>query len=86
MCPSSSGILAELLGKFLANLTHSELPPLSTELATDLTSLSGLSGSLGVVVIPPVHCAQFELFFLLPAATVVAVQGAAVLLIAWASR
>ena len=55
-------MLAELMGKFLGNLTYSELLSLSPELATDISSLSVLKGCLGVAVGPPVGCACFDFF------------------------
>ena len=55
-------MLTELVVDFLGESTYSESPSLSTELDLDMTSHSGLVGSLGVVVGPSVGCAWFEFF------------------------
>ena len=55
-------MLAELVGKFSGDSTYSELLSLSPELASDVTSLSGLVGSLGVAVGQSVGNARFEFF------------------------
>ena len=41
------GVLAELVGEFSVNSIYSEFPSLPPKLAADVTSLSGLAGSLG---------------------------------------
>ena len=51
-----------------------------------VTSLSGLSGSMGVVDGPSVGHAWFELFLLIPTADGVAMLGAAVQVSAWSAR
>ena len=60
MCPSSSGVLEELVGNFLGDSIYSKSLSLSTELAAEMTSLSGLVGSLAVEFGPSVGCAQFD--------------------------
>ena len=62
MCPSSSGVLEELVGNFLGDSRYSKSLSLSTELAAEMTSISGLAGSLGVAVGPSVDHARSELF------------------------
>ena len=64
MWPSTYGVLAKLMGNFSGDSTYSELPSISPELATNMTSLSGLAGHLGVVVGPSVGSARF--YFILP--------------------
>ena len=64
MWPLMYGVLAKLMGKFSGKSTYSELPSISPELATNMTSLSGLAGHLGVVVGPSVGSARFD--FILP--------------------
>ena len=49
MCPARYGVMAELVGKFLANSTYSESPPFPPKLAADVTSLSGSACNLGDV-------------------------------------
>ena len=46
ICPASSGAMAELVGEFLFGLTYSYLPSLPPKLASNVTSLSGSTGSL----------------------------------------
>ena len=75
--PSSSGMLAELVGKFSGDMAYSELPLLSPELAANMTSLSGSAGILGVLVGPSVGRARFEFIVPLLMSTGVAVSGAA---------
>ena len=62
MWPSSYGMLANPVGKFLDNLTYSESPSLFPEMTADVTSLSGSARILGVVVGQSVGCARFEFF------------------------
>ena len=59
MWPSSLIVLVELLGEFLGDLTYSESPSLSPELAANVTSLFGLAGIMFVVVGLFFGCAQF---------------------------
>ena len=47
MCPTSSGVLAGLVGDFSADSTYSESPPLPPKLDVDVISLSGSAGGLG---------------------------------------
>ena len=54
MCPSRSGVLAELVGDFLADLKKSELPSLPPKLASNMTSLSGLEDRLEDTISPSV--------------------------------
>ena len=62
MWPLISGVLVNIVGKFLVDLAYSESPSLSPELTFDVTSLSGSAGSLGVEVGPSVGCARFKFF------------------------
>ena len=55
-------MLAEIVGKFLGDSKYSEPPSLSQELATDMASLSVLTGCMGVAVGPPVGRACFDFF------------------------
>ena len=64
MLPENSGMLDELVGEFPGDSIYSESPSLSTELAANVTSLSGLAANLVVAYGPSVGCANFE--FLLP--------------------
>ena len=73
-------------GQFLGESTYSELLSLSTELATDMASLSVLTGCLGVAVGPPLGYAWFDFFCCSPIAAGVAVLGAAVSVSLWDLR
>ena len=64
MWPSTYGVLANFTGNFSGDSTYSELPSISPELATDMMSLSGLVGHLGVVFGPFGVSARFN--FILP--------------------
>ena len=78
MHPASYGMMAELVGRFLFDLTYYELPPLPPELAADMISLSGLAGNMGALDVPYVVCVWFEFILLIPMADGVAVSGVAV--------
>ena len=60
----SSGVFADLLGKFLVDSIYSELLSLSPELAADVMSLSGSAGIPGVAFGTYVGHALIE--FILP--------------------
>ena len=47
MCTVRSGVVVDLMGKFLVNLKCSELPSLPLKLDDNVTSMSGLAGNLG---------------------------------------
>ena len=47
MFPVRSGVLAELKGEFLVDLTYSDSPLLPPKISADVTLLSGLAGGLG---------------------------------------
>ena len=79
-------MLAELVGKFSGDLTYSEFPSLSPELATYISSLSVLTGCLGVAVGPPVGRAWFDFFCRSLIADGVLVSGAAVSVSPWDVR
>ena len=74
MHPSSSGVLAELVGEFSGDLTYSELPSISPELAVNVTPLSLLEVILSVEDNPSIGRARFEFVLLLPMADGVAVS------------
>ena len=80
------GVLAEIVGKFSGDLTYSELPSLSPELATYIASLSVLTGCLGVSFGPLVGRAWFDFFGRSLIAAGVAVSGAAVSVRPWDVR
>ena len=52
----------KLVGEFSGDSTYSESLLLSPKLASDMMSLSGLTGILGVAVGPFIGCTQFEHF------------------------
>ena len=84
MCPSSSGVMDELVGKFLDDSTYSDFPSPPPMLSTNVTSLSGSTGDMGGVTGIYVGSARFEFIFLLLMVVCVAVLEAAVLVSVWA--
>ena len=85
MGPSSSGLIAELVGKFLVDFTYYESPSPSQKLSTDVTSLSELAVDMVVADGTSVSCAWFEFILPLSVAAVVAVLEATVLVRVWAA-
>ena len=74
-----SGVLDDLMGKFSGNLTYSESPSLSLELAANMMSLSGSAGFMSVTAGPSVGHEWFEFIFPLSMVAGVAVLGSVVL-------
>ena len=62
MWPSTYGVLAKLMGKFLDDLTYSEFPSLLPKLAANVTSLSGLVGGMVDMFYLPLVVRELDFF------------------------
>ena len=78
-------MLANIVGKFPGDSTCSKLRLFSLEMAANVTSPSRSEGNLGVVVGNSIGSVWFEFILPLLVAAGVAVLGAAVLVIVWAT-
>ena len=85
MWSSGSGVLDDLMGKFLGNLTYSESPSLSPELATNVTSPSGLVVNMVVLNGPSIGHARFKFILWLLMSACVVVSEEVVLVSVWSA-
>ena len=83
MWPSSSVVLAELVGEFLGDSTYSESPSLSPELAANMTASSVLVANMCVAAGPSLGSARFEFLLLIMVAAGVAVSESAFWVSVW---
>ena len=61
---------------FPVDSAYYDFPSLPPKLGSNMTSMSGLAGNLGVATVPYVDIEWYEFIFLLPMAAGVAVSGA----------
>ena len=73
ICFARFGVMPELVGKFLDDLTYLESSSLRPKLASDVTLMSGLAVNLGNVFQPSVGSLQFVFILKIPMASGVAV-------------
>ena len=83
MCYVKYGVLANIKGEFLVDLTYSELPSLPPKLAAGIPSLSGSAGGLGDMIGLSVDHTQLGFLLPLPIASGVAVLGTTVSVRTW---
>ena len=84
MCTARSIMIADLVGKLLADLKYSELPSLPPKLASNMMSLPGSASDLGDAAWPSVGHTQFEFILPPPTAAGVAMSGVAMVSVsAW---
>ena len=85
VCPTRSGNMADLLGKFTVESTYSEMPSLPPKLSANLTPLSGSESNLGDATLPSIGRARFEFILVLLTAAGVTVSEAEISVSAWSA-